>query len=134
VSPVNPEFPFIPPNASSAVAYQLWADIPLRQRIINALNELESFAQYFENDLADEAIAFTPTGQAFCIQCEILSIYIGIFRQENNFKLYQNLAKLYAQWKPRVERTVLDEQGKVLQTLKSKLPPDERRPCIGTKL
>jgi hypothetical protein len=55
------------------------------------MNELESFAQYFTNDLADEGVAFIPTGQSFCQQSEVLSFFIGIFRQDHLPKLYHNV-------------------------------------------
>lgn len=130
--PTNPEFPFIPAPMNS-VNHQIWLDAPFRSKIINAMNELESFAQYFTNDLADEGVAFTPTGQSFCQQCQHLSFFIGIFRQDHFPKLYQNVVKLYQLWKPRVERMVLEEQGKKIETLKSKLPPDDPRHPLGTK-
>ncbi|HEX3856095.1 MAG TPA: hypothetical protein VHY30_02225 [Verrucomicrobiae bacterium] len=128
----NRDFPFIPAPVNS-VNHQIWSDAPFRAKIINAMNEIESFAQYFTNDLADEGIAFIPTGQSFCHQCEVLSFFIGIYRQDNIPKLYQNTTKLYQLWKPRVERVVLEEQGKKIETLKSKLPPDDPRHPMGTK-
>ena len=98
------------------------------------MNELESFAMYFASDLADEEIAFTPTGQTFCLNCEYFAGFVGIFRQEQNVKLYQNLVKLYGLWKPRLERTVLQEQSKALDQKMKSLPADKQSRPIGTKL
>ena len=130
--PTNPDLPFISAPINS-INHQIWSDTPFRPKLINGMNEIESFAQYFTNDLADEGVAFIPTGQSFCQQCEVFSFFIGIFRQLNLPKLYQNTTKLYKLWKPRVERVVLEEQGKKIETLKSKLPPADPRHPMGTK-
>jgi hypothetical protein len=103
-------------------------------KIINALNEFESFAMYFACELADEEVAFTPTAQTFCRNCEEFATFIGVFRQNQNMKLYQNLVKLYGMWKPRLERILLEEQSKFLEEKKKRLPPDKPGSPLGTKL
>lgn len=131
---INPEFPFIPQQEDPTGA-QIWSnDVDLRTKIVQTLNELESFAMYFANDLADESIAFTPTGLSFCQICEFYRLFIGVYRQPDKVKLYQNIVKLYAVWRPRLERTVLEEQGKALEAKKQKLPADKKGTPLGTVL
>jgi hypothetical protein len=88
---------------------------------------------YFANDLADESVAFTPAGLSFCQTCQYYRLFIGAYRQAE-IKLYQNLVKLYGIWKPRLDRTVLEEQGKLLEAKKQKLPADKRGSPLGTVL
>ncbi len=130
----NPDFPFLS-QAADPVGAKLWAADPeMRIKIICALNELESFAMYFASDLADESVAFTPTAVSFCQICEHFSSFIGVFRPPEHMKLYQNLVKIYGIWKPRLERTVLEEQGKLLESKKQLLPPDKKGTPLGTVL
>jgi hypothetical protein len=118
----DPQFPVIPQQADP-VGVKIWfSEVDLRTSIVQALNELESFAMYFANDLADESVAFIPAGQSFCHICEYYRLFIGVYRQPDKVKLYQNLVKLYGMWKPRLERTVLEEQGKLLESKLQKLP------------
>jgi hypothetical protein len=131
---VDPQFPFIS-EAEDPLGAQIWAtDVALRVKIIQTLNELESFAMYFANDLADESVAFTPTGLGFCQICEYYRLFIGVYRQPDKVKLYQNLVKLYGIWKPRLERTVLEEQGRSLEAKMQKLPADKKGSPLGTVL
>lgn len=128
----NPDFPFHSKEADP-VGAKLWtADHELRMKIICALNELESFAMYFASDLADESVAFTPTAGSYCQFCENFGMFIGVFRQPEHMKLFQNLVKLYGIWKPRLERTVLEEQVKLLESKKQLLPPDKKGTPVGT--
>ena len=134
---IDVSFPFVPQQPGGPAA-MIWNDPKLRDQIVNSLNAMESFAQYFVSDepgeaLADETVAFTPTGLGFCTQAEVFAPFIGVFRQEDKFKLYQNLTRLYSVWKPRVDLTVLEEQGKKIETLKSKLPPNKPQGALGTK-
>ena len=131
---VHPEFPFIP-QEQDPVGAQIWTnEVELRTKIVQTLNELESFAMYFANDLADESIAFTPAGLSFCQICEYYRLFIGVHRQPDKIKLYQNVVKLYGMWRPRLERTVLEEQGKALEAKKQKLPADKKGTPLGTGL
>lgn len=130
----DPQFPVIPQKADP-VGVHIWlSDVTLRTSIVQALNELESFAMYFANDLADESVAFIPAGQSFCCICEYYRLFIGVYRQPDKVKLYQNLVKLYGIWKPRLERTVLEEQGKLLESKIQKLPEDKKGKPLGTVL
>lgn len=129
---VDPEFPMLPQEADP-VGVQLWLSDPdLRAKIVNTLNELESFAMYFATDLADESVAFTPTAQTYCQACEFYRLFIGVYRQPEKVKLYQNLVRLYGMWKPRLERTVLEEQGKQLESKMQKLPAGKKGTPLGT--
>jgi len=129
---VQPDFPYLPQEQSTG---QIWhKETELRKEIIHALNELESFAMYFACDLADEQIAFTPTAQTFCGICHYHAGFIGVFRQENKIKLYQNLVKLYGIWNPRLERTVFEEQSKTLEQKMKNLPADRKGAPIGTQI
>jgi hypothetical protein len=129
---VDPTFPFIPKDADPLVV-QIWVnEVELRVKIVQLLNELESFAMYFASELADESLAFTPTAATFCYTCEYYRFFIGFYRQPDKMKLYQNLVKLYSIWKPRVERTVLEEQQKLLESKKQKLPADKKGTPLGT--
>ncbi len=129
---IDQDFPFIPQEVDP-VGAQIWMnDKDLRTRIVHALNELESFAMYFASDLADECVAFTPTAQSFCTNCEYFRLFIGVFRRPENVRLYQNLVKLYGIWKPRLERTVLEEQGRILESKRQKLPADKKGTPLGT--
>jgi hypothetical protein len=131
---VDPDFPFIKKEADPQGA-EIWASDADRQvRIVRALNELESFAMYFASDLADESVAFTPAAGSFCQICEYYRLFIGVYRQPEKMRLYQNLVKLYGMWKPRLERTVLEEQSKLIETKKQKLPSDKRGTPLGTNL
>ena len=131
---IDPSFPTIS-KEQDPLGVQIWMNNPaLRVKIRDALNELESLAMYFACDLADEEVAFTPIGQSFCNNCEACATFIGVFRQKDKVKLYQNVVKLYGIWKPRVERTALEEQGKLLEEKKSQLPPDKRGIPLGTKI
>jgi hypothetical protein len=89
---------------------------------------------YFASDLADESVAFTPTALTFCQMCEYFRLFIGVYRQPDKVKLYQNLVKLYQMWKPRLERTALEEQAKLLDAKKQKLPADKKGVPLGTVL
>ncbi len=130
---VDPNFPFIP-QAQDPLGAQIWAtDLSLQTRIIHALNELESFAMYFANDLADENIAFAPAGLSFCQICQYYRLFIGAHRK-SEIKLYQNIVKLYGMWKPRLDGTVLEEQGKMLEAKKQLLPADKKGTPLGTIL
>jgi hypothetical protein len=129
----NAGFPFITKDVDPKGA-EIWVKHEdLRIEIIHALNELESFAMYFALDLADEQAAFPPAAQTLCTICEYYRFFIGAFREDERVKLYQNLVKLYAIWKPRLERTALDEQSKILDRKKQQLPPDKTGVPIGTK-
>jgi hypothetical protein len=129
---VDPNFPLVP-HEIDPLGVQIWVgDADLRSKIIHTLNELESFAMYFACDLADESIAFAPTALTFCQTCEYYRLFIGVFRQPDKVKLYQNLAKLYQMWKPRLERTALEEQGKLLEEKKQKLPAPKKGTPLGT--
>ncbi|HEX7470925.1 MAG TPA: hypothetical protein VF437_09390, partial [Verrucomicrobiae bacterium] len=101
---------------------------------IHALNELESFAMYFASDLADEHVAFTPAALSFCQTCDYYRLFIGAYRRNEAVKLYQNLVKLYGMWRPRLERSILEEQGKLIDMKKQKLPPDKHGTPLGTVL
>jgi hypothetical protein len=129
----DPNFPVIPAEMDPQGA-KLWGtDHDLRMQIVNVLNELESFAMYFACDLADEQTAFVPTAQTFCSECEYLRWFIGVFRPKEGVKLYQNVVKLYGLWKPRLERTVLEEQSKLLDQKKKQLPADKPGNPLGTQ-
>ena len=130
----NPDFPFVPvaPNDPFAKIWNTHED--LRTKAVHAMNELESFAMYFATDLADESVAFPPTAQSFCQICERYQLFIGAYRQPDSVRLYPNLVKLYGMWKPRVERTVLEEQGKVIESKKQKLPAEKKGTPLGTVL
>lgn len=133
-SDVDRSFPFIS-AAQDPIGAKVWnEEKELKLKIVHALNELESFAMYFACDLADECVAFTPTAQSFCNNCEYFRLFIGVYRQPENVLLYQNLVKLYGVWKPRLERTVLEEQGKLLESKKQKLPADRKGTPLGTVL
>ena len=131
---IDPTFPMISKEADPLGA-QIWVnEIELRIKIVQMLNELESFAMYFASDLADESVAFTPTAVSFCQTCEYYRFFIGVYRQPDKMKLYQNLVKLYSIWRPRLERTVLEEQAKLLESKKQKLPADKKGTPLGTNL
>ncbi len=97
------DFPFIPQPPEYVLA--IWKDTALREKIVGLLNKMEAYAMYFVSGLADEEGAFTPTAASFCHCCEHLSVFIGCYRKDNGIKLYQNIVKLYAMWKPRIEET-----------------------------
>ena len=129
---IDPDFPVIP-NEVDPMGCQIWTtNVDLRVRIVHALNEVESFAMYFASDLADESVAFTPAAQSFCCTCEYYRLFIGMYRRPESVRLYQNLVKLYGMWKPRLERTILEEQGKLLESKKQKLPADKKGTPLGT--
>ena len=131
---VDPDFPLLLKEVDQ-LGVNIWLnEIDLRTRIVQTLNEVESFAMYFASDLADESVAFTPTALTFCQTCEYYRLFIGVYRQPDKMKLYQNLVKLYGMWKPRLERTVLEEQGKLLEAKKQKLPADKKGTPLGTVL
>jgi hypothetical protein len=129
---VDPTFPLIPIESDPASAQILKTDPDLTIKIINYLNELESFAMYFASDLADESMAFQPAAFTFCNSCEFYRFFIGSYRHPNKVKLYENLVKLYNIWKPRLKRTVLEEQAKILELEKQKLPADKKGVPLGT--
>lgn len=132
VKNVDPDFPFIT-QQEDPMGANIWTNnVDFRVKVIQTLNELESFAMYFASDLADESVAFTPTAQSFCQTCEYYRLFIGAYRQADKIKLYQNLVKLYGMWRPRLERTVLEEQGKILEAKKQKLPADKKGIPLGT--
>ena len=88
---VDPQFPFIS-ETEDPIGAQIWAnDVALRVKIVQTLNELESFAMYFATDLADESVAFPPTAQSFCQICERYQLFIGAYRQPNSVRLYPNV-------------------------------------------
>jgi len=89
---------------------------------------------YFASDLADEGIAFTPTAVVLCMSCEYYRFFIGMHRRPDKMKLYQNLVKLYGMWRPRIERAVLEEQARMLEAKKQKLPADKKGSPLGTTL
>ena len=64
----------------------------------------------------------------------LASLFIGVFRQPQNVKLYQNIVILYGMWKPRLEKTVLDEQVKSIESKRQKLPPDKHGTPLGTNI
>jgi hypothetical protein len=128
---VDANFPMIAPNLDPRGSV-IWDDQPIRVQIIQALNELESFAMYFASDLADEEAAFPPTAQTMCSLCERYRFFIGAFRPIEGVKLYQNLVKLYGIWRPRLEHTALEEQVKLLDQKKRQLPRDQRGKPLGT--
>jgi hypothetical protein len=131
---VDPDFPLIFDEADT-FGSEVWTKTPeLRMKIIQGLNELESFAMYFASDLADESVAFVPTGLSFCEVCEVCRYFIGRHRPPEYVRLYQNLVKLYGIWKPRIERTLLNEQSKLLESKMQRLPPDIKGSPLGTKL
>jgi hypothetical protein len=135
-TPCDPDFPFIP-KEMDLKGVEIWSNqIDLRTEIVHALNELESFAMYFTLDLADEQAAFPPAAQTICGCCEYYRLFIGSFRSDSpdRVKLYQNLVKLYGMWKPRLTRSALEEQGKLLEKKKQLLPADKVGIPIGTKV
>ena len=131
---IDPDFPLLPREADP-LGVQIWMnEAELRAKIVHCLNELESFAMYFASDLADENVAFTPTALTFCQNCEYYRLFIGAYRQPDKMRLYQNLVKLYGMWKPRLEKTTIEEQAKLLEAKKQKLPPDKKGTPLGTVL
>jgi hypothetical protein len=131
---VDPDFPLLAKEVDPIGVHIFFNEKDLSARIVQTLNELESFAMYFASDLADENVAFTPTALTFCQTCEYYRLFIGIYRQPDKMKLYQNLVKLYGMWKPRLERTVLEEQSKLLEAKKQKLPAEKKGTPLGTVL
>lgn len=129
--PIDINFSMVDPNVDPK-GLAIWQIQSSRIQIVQALNELESFAMYFASDLADEEAAFAPAGQTLCLICEQYRFFIGAYRPIEGVKLYQNLVKLYGIWRPRLEHTKLEEQGKVLDQKKKQLPKDQRGKPLGT--
>jgi hypothetical protein len=86
---------------------------------------------YFVNGLADERVAFTPTAQSYCLDCELLSSFIGLYRNKPGFEYYYNLVKLYQYWKTRLIRKELDQKAAEVQLQKAKLPASDPLPPLG---
>lgn len=116
-------FPFIPP-AKDPKASQIWTENKngVVSRILEVLNKHEAFAMYFVHGLADDQIAFPPTGQSFCNQCEFFATFIGLYRNKPGFEYYRNLVTLYQSWKTRLLKRELEQRELALKMEKNKLP------------
>lgn len=129
---IDASFPYVPPSLDP-IAQKVWMNNldGVRMDILNALNEHEAFAMYFVNGLADERVAFAPTGQSYCMACELLASFIGLYRDKPGFDYCYNLVKLYQYWKTRLIRKELDQKAAEVQLQKAKLPVSDPLPPLG---
>lgn len=90
---------------------------------IQLINFLEGFATYFTKGIADEEIAFSSVGRAYCNYVESYYPQISITRGSNNpNKHYNNLIELYKIWNSRLDKfKIEDELKKKQQKIKEEL-------------
>jgi len=78
--------------------------IEITELELNVLNKLEAFSIYFIKGIADEKIAFSSIGKAFCESVKRLYPTMTIFRgSKNPNKDYEILIQLYRLWSERLE-------------------------------
>ena len=77
-----------------------------------ACNALESFSVSFISGAAAKSVAFSTVGWTFCSSVELLLPHIVPLSQSGN---YQNTAKLFVLWYPRLKKHELEQKKQLLQ-------------------
>jgi hypothetical protein len=120
-------------------AAQTWiASVPphVRWQPQAILNDLESWAMYFTQDLADESVAFGPCSPVFCSMVLQFRPYIIDSRSKPTSGKYPNLVTLFGRWKSRMDATangdVADGLWKQLVEVQARAVPTPFVKPIGT--
>ena len=106
------------------------------------INNLEGFSAYFTNGIANEKIAFSSVGTAFCSYVEKYYPFICLMQNSTNVNNpYCNIIELYGMWKNRMkimesELLLKKEEAIVIEKIKEleemKIKSNEIEP-LGTK-
>ena len=95
---------------------------------LKLINSLEAFSTYFTKGIADEEIAFSSIGRAYCRQVENNYPLIAFLRgNDQPHKYYNNLIELYRIWKSRLEKFQIEvELEKRQENIKEEIIELER--------
>ena len=101
------------------------------ENLANTLNALESFAVYFTEGVADEAIAFSSVGSTFCFTVKRYYVILCFLRNKPGSNHYEDLVKLYEIWSSRMKRHDLENRAKQIEVELTSLKPGQIKP-IGS--
>lgn len=75
----------------------------IMNKITPLLNSLEAFSLFFTSNIADERVAFSSIGQAYCSTVEVLLPLICLVSEGGKLG-FNNVIKLYIEWNSRIEK------------------------------
>jgi hypothetical protein len=104
--------------------------LKVAKEIVAMYNALDSFATYFTSRVADEGVAFTAAGRAYC---ENVRDYLPdlILASDGGVGHYRNIIKLFMKWNARIEAEKLVQQKESIEKKLDKLDQKPLRP-LGT--
>jgi len=122
------------------VAQKWWSSVPneTRDRIVYFLNDLEAWAMYFTQGLADSTIVFGPCAPTYCSIVLQYSPWVVISRKEQYEGFYPNLVDLFQAWRAELDAKDLGSMTEV--ALRAATAAEERMakhrvaPPVGTKV
>lgn len=88
--------------------------LPLYQKAIDALSEIETFSEFIQFGLVDDELAFKLEGVFFLELANDLRPYLAAMRQNSNDVLYNNIVELEKEWLLRLEKSQLVKKRKTL--------------------
>jgi hypothetical protein len=106
---------------------------PRTSRLIQILNNFESFSMYFAEGAADERIAYPSVASVYCSYVrELAPLLISLRLQKANIVSgpYQNIVTLYDKWASRLRKAELEAQAAKLKAESSGIHITEI-PLIG---
>ena len=102
---------------------------PLLPQVLEALNQLETFAFYFTSGIADEQVAYSSVGAAYVSSVKDL---VPLMILTSDDEHHQATIKLFHLWRERREKAKLERDRAELEAKARALKPREILP-IGTR-
>jgi len=100
-------------------------DIEMIEDVLNMQNSLENLALCFIKGVANESLAFSSIGKAYCNSVKYFYPFIAFARNKGEHNYFDNLCQLYAIWSDRVNKINLkckvDLQQKDLEDMLDQL-------------
>lgn len=91
----------------------------LLMSMVETLNDLEYFAMYFNNGLADEEVVYQSLHQTYCNFVQAVYFFIASRNYCGKDKYYTNVIDLYQQWSDRyLEKQQAEKSAKTATTHK----------------
>lgn len=121
-------------------AKKWWSTVPpqTQNRIRKFMNDLEAWAMYFTQGLADSEIVFKPIAPTYCSIVLQYSPWVIVCRREDNEGYYSNVVKLFQAW--RAELDVVEQGPSTEAALRASDAFAKRQaqlkvgPALGTKV